>query len=160
MKANTDVKFMREALCEAEKAGAKGEIPIGAVVVFEDRIIGRGHNLRETTGDPTAHAEIIALREAARCIGHWRLIGCTLYVTLEPCPMCIGAVINGRVDRVCFGAYDPKAGCCGTLYDLPGERKFNHHPEATGGVLEEECAALLRDFFQNRRAEQKQEKSL
>jgi len=146
MKANTDVKFMREALCEAEKAGAKGEIPIGAVVVFEDRIIGRGHNLRETTGDPTAHAEIIALREAARCIGHWRLIGCTLYVTLEPCPMCIGAVINGRVDS--------------TLYDLPGERKFNHHPEATGGVLEAECAALLRDFFQNRRAEQKQEKSL
>jgi len=103
MTENTDVKFMREALCEAEKAGARGEIPIGAVVVFEDHIIGRGHNLRETTGDPTAHAEIIALREAAQRIGHWRLIGCTLYVTLEPCPMCIGAVINGRVDRVCFG---------------------------------------------------------
>ncbi|MFZ5974126.1 MAG: tRNA adenosine(34) deaminase TadA [Bacillota bacterium] len=157
MSGSLDEAYMKEAIAEAEKALALDEIPIGAVVVFEGRVIGRGHNLRETTGDPTAHAEMLALREAAKVIGHWRLIGCTLYVTLEPCAMCAGAVINGRVDRVCFGAYDPKAGCCGTLYDLPGEKKFNHHPGVEGGVLENTCAALLKDFFARKRAEQKKE---
>lgn len=153
-----DETYMKEALDEAKKAMHKGEIPVGAVVVLGGEVIGRGHNLREATGDPTAHAEMLALREAARAIGHWRLIGCTLYVTLEPCPMCAGAVINGRVDRVCFGAFDPKAGCCGTLYDLTGERKFNHHPDVAGGVLNDECAALIKEFFSKRRAAQKEEK--
>lgn len=158
MAGTPDEIFMKEALAEAKKAMDKGEIPVGAVVVLGGEVIGRGHNLREATGDPTAHAEMLALREAARAIGHWRLIGCTLYVTLEPCPMCAGAVINGRVDRVCFGAFDPKAGCCGTLYDLTGERKFNHHPDVAGGVLNDECAALLIEFFSKRRAAQKEEK--
>ncbi len=158
MAGTPDEIFMKEALAEAKKAMDKGEIPVGAVVVLGGEVIGRGHNLREATGDPTAHAEMLALREAARAIGHWRLIGCTLYVTLEPCPMCAGAVINGRVDRVCFGAFDPKAGCCGTLYDLTGERKFNHHPDVAGGVLNDECAALLKEFFSKRRAAQKEEK--
>jgi len=157
MAGTPDEIFMKEALAEAKKAMEKGEIPVGAVVVLGGEVIGRGHNLREATGDPTAHAEMLALREAARAIGHWRLIGCTLYVTLEPCPMCAGAVINGRVDRVCFGAFDPKAGCCGTLYDLTGERKFNHHPDVAGGVLNDECAALLKEFFSKRRAAQKEE---
>ena len=155
MMQNLDEAYMKEAIGEAKKALALDEIPIGAVVVRDGQIIGRGHNLRETTGDPTAHAEVLALREAANVIGHWRLIGCTLYVTLEPCAMCAGAAINSRVDRVCFGAYDPKAGCCGTLYDLFGEKKFNHHPAASGGVRENECAALLKDFFAIKRAEQK-----
>ena len=158
MAGTPDETYMKEALDEAKKAMDKGEIPVGAVVVLGGEVIGRGHNLREATGDPTAHAEMLALREAARAIGHWRLIGCTLYVTLEPCPMCAGAVINGRVDRVCFGAFDPKAGCCGTLYDLTGERKFNHHPDVAGGVLNDECAALLKEFFSKRRAAQKEEK--
>ncbi|MGI5907127.1 MAG: tRNA adenosine(34) deaminase TadA [Christensenellales bacterium] len=158
MAGTPDETFMKEALAEAKKAMDKGEIPVGAVVVLGGEVIGRGHNLREATGDPTAHAEMLALREAARAIGHWRLIGCTLYVTLEPCPMCAGAIINGRVDRVCFGAFDPKAGCCGTLYDLTGERKFNHHPDVAGGVLNDECAALLIEFFSKRRAAQKEEK--
>ena len=157
MAGTPDETYMKEALDEAKKAMDKGEIPVGAVVVLGGEVIGRGHNLREATGDPTAHAEMLALREAARAIGHWRLIGCTLYVTLEPCPMCAGAVINGRVDRVCFGAFDPKAGCCGTLYDLTGERKFNHHPDVAGGVLNDECAALLKEFFSKRRAAQKEE---
>ena len=158
MAGTPDETYMKEALDEAKKAMDKGEIPVGAVVVLGGEVIGRGHNLREATGDPTAHAEMLALREAARAIGHWRLIGCTLYVTLEPCPMCAGAVINGRVDRVCFGAFDPKAGCCGTLYDLTGGRKFNHHPDVAGGVLNDECAALLKEFFSKRRAAQKEEK--
>ena len=158
MAGTPDETYMKEALDEAKKAMEKGEIPVGAVVVLGGEVIGRGHNLREATGDPTAHAEMLALREAARAIGHWRLIGCTLYVTLEPCPMCAGAVINARVDRVCFGAFDPKAGCCGTLYDLTGERKFNHHPDVAGGVLNDECAALLKEFFSKRRAAQKEEK--
>jgi len=158
MAGTPDETYMKEALDEAKKAMDKGEIPVGAVVVLGGEVIGRGHNLREATGDPTAHAEMLALREAARAIGHWRLIGCTLYVTLEPCPMCAGAVINARVDRVCFGAFDPKAGCCGTLYDLTGERKFNHHPDVAGGVLNDECAALLKEFFSKRRAAQKEEK--
>ena len=158
MAGTPDEIFMKEALAEAKKAMDKGEIPVGAVVVLGGEVIGRGHNLREATGDPTAHAEMLALREAARAIGHWRLIGCTLYVTLEPCPMCAGAVINARVDRVCFGAFDPKAGCCGTLYDLTGERKFNHHPDVAGGVLNDECAALIKEFFSKRRAAQKEEK--
>jgi tRNA(adenine34) deaminase len=158
MAGTPDETYMKEALDEAKKAMDKGEIPVGAVVVLGGEVIGRGHNLREATGDPTAHAEMLALREAARAIGHWRLIGCTLYVTLEPCPMCAGAVINARVDRVCFGAFDPKAGCCGTLYDLTGERKFNHHPDVAGGVLNDECAALIKEFFSKRRAAQKEEK--
>lgn len=156
---NNDVEYIKQAIIEAEKAREKDEIPIGAVVVFNDEIIGRGHNLRESLGDPTLHAEMIAIRQAASVMGNWRLIGCTIYVTLEPCAMCAGAIINGRLDRVCFGAYDPKAGCCGTLYDLTGEKKFNHHPEVEGGIMERECATMLTDFFKKKRDLQKKQKS-
>ncbi|MCL6613687.1 MAG: tRNA adenosine(34) deaminase TadA [Firmicutes bacterium] len=149
----SDVGFMRAALAEAEKALAMDEVPVGAVVVAGGEIIGRGHNRRETEGDPTAHAEILALREAARRRGHWRLHGTTLYVTLEPCPMCAGALVNARVDRLVFGAIDPKAGAAGTLFNLVEDPRLNHRLEVTGGVLGEEAAELLRRFFRLRRGE-------
>jgi len=144
-------KYMREALAEAEKAAALGEVPVGAVVVYQGKIIGRGHNLRETKPDPTAHAEIRALQEAARTLGGWRLAGCTLYVTLEPCPMCAGALLQSRIDRVVYGADDPKAGSAGSLLNLLQFPGFNHSVKITGGVLEKECQEILRRFFQQRR---------
>jgi len=144
-------EFMREALLEARKALALEEVPIGAVLVREGRIIGRGHNLRETAVDPTAHAEIIALREAARALGAWRLAGTTMYVTIEPCPMCAGALVLARVEHLVYGAPDPKGGGVDTLYQIGQDGRLNHTFTVTGGVLEEECARLLRDFFRRLR---------
>ncbi|MBE6965283.1 MAG: nucleoside deaminase [Ruminococcaceae bacterium] len=141
-----DEFYMREAIALAEKAAELGEAPVGCVIVLDGEIIGRGYNLRESSGNPLTHAEIIAINEACRYVESFRLVGCELYVTLEPCPMCAGACINSRVERVIFGAYDPKAGSCGSvvnLFDLP----YNHKPALCGGVLEEECASLLSRFF-------------
>jgi tRNA(adenine34) deaminase len=143
--------FMQEALLEGQKALAKGEIPVGAVVVLDDVIIGRGHNLRETEHDATAHAEIIALREAGKKLGTWRLTGAVLYVTLEPCPMCAGALVQARLERVVYGADDPKAGAAGTLLNIPQFPGWNHFVKITGGVLADEAAALLQEFFQAKR---------
>jgi tRNA(adenine34) deaminase len=145
---------MREALAEAERAMEHGEVPIGCVVVDDaaGRIIGRGHNLRETQRDPTAHAEIIALRQAAASRGHWRLDGCTLVVTLEPCPMCAGALVNARVSRLVYGADDPKAGAVRTLYQICQDQRLNHRVEVTAAVMADQCAQLLRTFFQQQRA--------
>ncbi|EGK10194.1 tRNA adenosine(34) deaminase TadA [Kroppenstedtia eburnea] len=148
-------QWMMEAIREAEQAEAKGEVPIGAVLVREGEIIGRGHNLRESHQDPTAHAEMIAIREAARLLGGWRLAGCELYVTLEPCPMCAGAILLSRLDTLIYGAYDPKGGCAGTLMNLPRDDRFNHQVEVVGGILEQECGELLRDFFRKLRERRK-----
>jgi len=138
---------MLEALAEARRAAEIGEVPIGAVVVRDGEVIGRGHNRREVDGDPLAHAELLALREAAARTSGWRLSGCTMYVTLEPCAMCAGALVNSRVDRLVYGAADPKAGWCGTLGNLVQDPRLNHRLEVTAGVLEAESAALLREFF-------------
>jgi tRNA(adenine34) deaminase len=143
---------MRLALRQADLTAAAGDVPVGAVVVDSSGdVIGSGHNAREATGDPTAHAEIVALRAAASSVGGWRLAGCTLVVTLEPCTMCAGALVLARVDRVVFGAVDPKAGAVGSLWDVVRDRRLNHRPEVTGGVLEAECGELLRSFFEGRR---------
>jgi tRNA(adenine34) deaminase len=146
--------WMREAIAEANKALAADEVPIGAVVVHEPtgKIIGRGHNRRENDHDPTAHAEIIALREAARARGHWRLLDCVLVVTLEPCPMCAGAAVNARIPRLIYGCSDPKAGAVRTLYRLCEDERLNHCVAVEEGVLAEECAELLRSFFRAQRA--------
>lgn len=138
---------MREALALAERGRAAGEVPVGAVVVKDGEVIGRGFNCPITASDPTAHAEIRALREAAERVGNYRLLGCELYVTLEPCAMCAGAMIHARIARVVFGAPDPKTGACGSVVDLFGEARLNFHAEVTGGVLAEECGALLKEFF-------------
>lgn len=142
------------ALQEAEKACALGEVPVGAVIVQKGRVIASAYNLREQDKNAVAHAELLAIDRACMALGGWRLPECTLYVTLEPCPMCAGAVINARIDRVVFGAYDPKAGSCGSLADL-FSLPYNHKPECTGGVREEECAGLLRDFFRSLRQRRK-----
>jgi len=147
----SDESFMREAYEEAQQAAVVGEVPVGAVVVHRGTIIARAHNRRELDGDPTAHAEILALREAAEVLGSWRLEDCTLYVTLEPCFMCAGAVVNGRVARLVFGATDPKAGAVGSLADVPGDPRLNHRPEVVGGVLAEDCGSILKEFFAARR---------
>ncbi len=146
-----DAAFMREALAEARAAESHDDVPIGAVVVKDGRIIARARNRREADGDPTAHAEILALRDAARQVGFWRLEGCTLYVTLEPCFMCAGACVNARVERIVFAATDPKAGAAGSLADVPADARLNHNPEVIGGVLADEAAALLKAFFAARR---------
>jgi len=143
---------MRHALDEAVLSRASGDVPIGAVVLDPaGDVIGRGHNIREAVGDPIGHAEVVALRAAAEHRGEWRLSGCTLVVTLEPCTMCAGAVVLSRVDRLVFGAYDDKAGAVGSLWDVVRDRRLNHRPEVIGGVLAEESAALLDDFFASRR---------
>jgi tRNA(adenine34) deaminase len=143
---------MREALAEARSAVGGGDVPIGAVVVDADgTLIGRGHNEREADGDPTAHAEVLALREAAAVRGEWRLEGCTLVVTLEPCTMCAGATVLSRVDRLVFGAYDDKAGAVGSLWDVVRDRRLNHRPEVVPGVLAGECTRLLQAFFAGHR---------
>nr|WP_242861815.1 tRNA adenosine(34) deaminase TadA [Christensenella timonensis] len=146
----SDQDYMRIAIEEAKKAWEIDEVPIGALVVKDGRIIARAHNLRETGRSPLAHAEILAIGQASKHLGGWRLLDCTLYVTLEPCPMCAGACINARIPRIVFGAYDQKAGAFGTLYDL-SEGKLNHKPQITGGVLEEECASLLSGYFKQKR---------
>lgn len=143
--------WMQEAIEEARKAEALGEVPIGAVIVKDRKIIGRGHNLRETSLDPTAHAEMIAIRQASEYLSAWRLLDCTLYVTLEPCPMCAGAIVQSRVPLVVYGTTDPKAGCAGTLMNLLQEERFNHRVEIVSEVLREECAALLTNFFRQLR---------
>ena len=141
------------ALEEAERARRSADVPIGAVVVDADgQVIGRGHNEREATGDPTAHAEVLAIREAAKHVGEWRLTGCTLVVTLEPCTMCAGAIVLARLDRLVFAAYDEKAGAVGSLWDVVRDRRLNHRPEVVGGVLADEAGARLRDFFTGHRS--------
>ncbi|MBO2533575.1 tRNA-adenosine deaminase [Planifilum fulgidum] len=150
---SADERWMREALEEARKAAEIGEVPIGAVIVRNGEIVGRGHNRRETDRDPTAHAEMIAIREAAGRLGGWRLIGCSLYVTLEPCPMCAGAILQSRIERVVFGASDPKGGCAGTLMNLLADGRFNHQAEVVSGVLAEEGGSLLTGFFRKLRGE-------
>ncbi|GAI81698.1 unnamed protein product [marine sediment metagenome] len=148
-----DNHFLRLALREAQRAFKAGEVPIGAVVVQGKIVIGRGFNQREALHDPTAHAEILAITAAANHLGDWRLSGCTLYVTKEPCPMCAGAIVNSRLERLVFGAWDEQAGCCGSLYQLCRDPRFNHQVEVVGGVMETECRSLLQEFFQRRREE-------
>jgi tRNA(adenine34) deaminase len=143
---------MRAALDEARQARESGDVPIGAVVLdATGSVIARGHNVRERDGDPTAHAELVAVRRAAGVVGEWRLSGCTLVVTLEPCTMCAGAVVLSRLDRLVFGAFDAKAGAVGSLWDLVRDRRLNHRPEVVSGVLAAECSALLDDFFAHQR---------
>ncbi len=142
-----DETFMGLALEEASAAAAEGEVPVGAVVVREGEVVSRAHNRREAEHDPTSHAEIVAIREAARKLGRWRLSDCTVYATLEPCPMCAGAMHQARIERLVYGATDPKAGAVGTLYDIAGDERLNHRFEVTPGVRAEECAELLRSFF-------------
>jgi len=142
---------MREALALASAAAALGEVPVGAVLVKDGEVIGRGANRPISSADPTAHAEVVALREAAARLGNYRLTGCELYVTLEPCAMCVGAMLHARLARVVFGARDPKTGACGSVVDLPAVGALNHHARFEGGVLAEECSALLRRFFAERR---------
>lgn len=142
--------FMDQALDLARQAEALGEIPVGALVVKGGKIIGRGFNRRETDADATAHAEMLAIRQACQTLGNWRLTGCTLFVTLEPCPMCTGAILQSRLSQVVFGAFDPRAGCCGSFLALT-EEDFECHPALYGGVREAECLALLQDFFARRR---------
>ena len=147
-----DAIFMRCALDEAQKAYDLGEVPIGAVLVGADgAIVARGHNLRETWHDATAHAEMVAIQEACRRLGRWRLAGLTLYVTIEPCPMCAGAVVMSRLDRVVYGSTDAKAGACESLFNIPGHAALNHRPAVTAGVLQEECAGIMKRFFRERR---------
>jgi tRNA(adenine34) deaminase len=146
-----DKTWMLEALAEARRAGAEGEVPIGAVVVHEGRVVGRGRNARERLRDPTAHAEVLALQEAARALGRWRLTGATLYATLEPCPMCAGALVNARVERLVYAVADPKAGATGSLFDIARDARLNHRLAVDKGVLSAECGGLLRDFFRAKR---------
>lgn len=146
-----DEMFMVQALREAETAFAIGEVPIGAVLVRDGQVIARGHNLRETWHDPTAHAEIIAIKNAAEKLGAWRLTGCTLYVTIEPCPMCAGALVQARLTRLVYGAPDPKAGAVDTLYRLLNDERLNHQVQVTGGVRAEACGKIMQDFFRRLR---------
>lgn len=152
---DTDKKFIKKALAEAAKAYAKEEVPVGAIIVQNGKIIARAHNLRETKKSPTAHAEILAIEKAAKKLGGWRLLGCTIYVTLEPCPMCAGAIINARMTRVVFGAYDVKAGAFGSVFNL-NNGGLNHTVEVLGGVLREQCAEILGQYFREKRKENKQ----
>lgn len=150
-----DEYYMGLAIAEARKAEALGEVPIGAVIVRDGQVVGRGYNLRETAKDPLAHAELIAIKEASETMGGWRLIGATLYVTLEPCPMCAGAIVQARVHSIVYGAMDPKAGCAGSLMNLLQEERFNHQVEMIQGVREEECSELLKNFFRSLRERRK-----
>lgn len=147
----TDEAFMRLALSEAEQAAREGEIPVGAVLTRDGREICRAHNEREQACDPTAHAELLCLRRGAEILGDWRLRACTLYVTLEPCPMCAGAMVMSQLGTCVFGAADPRQGCCGSRYDLPGDRELGGVTRWQGGVLSEACAEVLTQFFQRRR---------
>lgn len=146
-----DEDYMRLAMALAQEAASQGEVPVGAVVVKNGEVIGRGRNAPISLNDPTAHAEIQAMREAAQSLGNYRLVECTLYVTLEPCAMCSGAIQHARIARLVYGASDPKTGCCGSVVNLMTEQKLNHHCEVTAGVLAEECGALLSNFFRQRR---------
>ncbi len=152
MKTDQDQNFMQAALEEAQKAFEEDEVPVGAVVVAGDRVVGRGRNHKEATNDPTAHAEMAAIRQAAEQLARWRLTDCTLYVTLEPCPMCLGAMLSARIARLVFGCADPKAGAAGTLYNLADDSRLNHKIVVEAGVLERQAAELLKTFFKNRRS--------
>ena len=151
-----DIKYMREAVNEASKAIESGEVPIGCVIVYQDEIIGRGHNLRNSKKNPLCHAEISAINEAACFMGDWRLEECTLYVTVEPCPMCAGAIVQARIPRVVFGTPNVKAGCAGSILNILNEPKFNHQVDVTCGVLREECAAPMSEFFKRFRKKNKE----
>ena len=146
-----DEHYMRMALAAARDAGAADEVPVGAVIVFDQRVIASAGNQREALADPTAHAEMIAITQAAAARGDWRLEGCTLYVTLEPCPMCAGAIVQARIPRVVYGADDPKAGAARTLFNILDDQRLNHRAEVAGGVLATECGGLLADFFRQKR---------
>ena len=150
MDSDLHIKMMQEALRLAGKAAEKDEVPVGALIVREGRIIARAYNQRESKKSPTAHAELLAIEKAAKKLGGWRLPGCTLYVTLEPCPMCAGAIVNARVEKVVYGAPDPKAGALGSVYDL-AQGKLNHTPEVLSCVLKEECGQILSDYFKKKR---------
>jgi tRNA(adenine34) deaminase len=153
---NQDEQFMREALLLAQQAAELGEVPVGAIVVKDGVIVGRGSNAPIGSHDPSAHAEILALRDAAKNIGNYRLVDCSLYVTLEPCAMCAGAIQHARIGQLVFGAKDPKTGACGSVVNLMAEDKLNHHTDVAAGVLENECGQLLSDFFKQRRQAKKQ----
>ena len=150
-----DKQFMKVAIEQAGIAEENGDVPIGAVIVHKDQVIGRAYNQRVQLNDPTAHAEIIALTQAAAFLESWRLEGCTMYVTLEPCPMCAGALVLSRMDRLVYGCDDPKAGACKSLYNIVQDERLNHRLEVTSGVLEEDCSELLQGFFARRRRENK-----
>ena len=147
----SDTDAMRLAIAQAVAAGEHDDVPIGAVVMRDGQVIAARHNERELTGDPTAHAEVLALRDAAAVVGHWRLMDCTLYVTLEPCVMCAGALVNSRIGRVVYGATDPKAGAVASLYEVCSDSRLNHRPLVESGVLADECGRLLKDFFAAKR---------
>ena len=155
-----DRRFMEAALAEARAAQQCGEVPIGAVLVLDGQIIGRGHNRRETAEDPTGHAEMLAIRQAAAAISHWRLLQTTLYVTLEPCVMCMGAIILARIPRLVFACRDPRAGAVGSIYDFSQDERFNHRVTVTEGVLAQECTELLSGFFKELRAGKKSRKTV
>ena len=146
-----DKRYMKMAIEQAKIAEENGDVPIGAVIVYKNQIIGKAYNQREQLKDPTAHAEIIALTQAAAFLESWRLNGCTMYVTLEPCPMCAGALVLGRLDRLVYGCDDPKTGACKSLYNIVQDERLNHRLEVTSGVLAEDCSKMLQDFFQRRR---------
>ena len=150
-----DERFMKAAIEAAKIAEENGDVPIGAVIVGKNKIIGRAYNQREQLADPTAHAEIIALTQAAAALENWHLNGCTIYVTLEPCPMCAGALVLSRMDRLVYGCDDPKAGACGSLYNIVTDERLNHRLEVTSGVLQEQCRQQLQEFFAKRRIENK-----
>jgi|TARA_B110000196_G_C20993659_1_gene589457 tRNA(adenine34) deaminase len=148
---NSQSEWMLQAFRLAEKAFSEGEVPVGSIVVKNNRIIGRGYNQRERLKDPTAHAEIIAITAASATLDDWRLEGSTLYVTKEPCPMCAGAIINSRISHLVFGAYDEKKGCCGSLYQLCGDKRLDSRTAVTGGIEEAQCAGILKEFFSSKR---------
>lgn len=153
-----DKKFMREAIRQAEKAAAMEEVPIGCVIVYQDKIIARGYNRRNIQGSTLAHAELLAIAKASRKLGDWRLEECTMYVTLEPCPMCAGAIVQARIPRVVIGTMNPKAGCAGSILNLLQNKQMNHQVAQTNGILQEECQNLMQDFFRNLRQKRKAEK--
>ena len=148
--------FMKEALQEAEKAASEGEVPVGAVIVRDGEIIARAHNRTEQAKDPTAHAEILAIRDAAAALGGWRLPGCSMFVTVEPCSMCAGAIVWARIERLYIGAMDPKAGACGSLYNIPCDSRLNHNVEIETGLMGEACSRLMKEFFRKLRSEERQ----
>jgi len=150
-----DCKYMKEAIKQAKKAAAIDEVPIGCVIVYQNKIIARGYNRRNKEKSTLAHAEIAAIKKAAKKLGDWRLEDCTMYVTLEPCPMCAGAIVQARLPRVVIGALNPKAGCAGSIIDLFQVKEFNHHVEKETGILEEECSRMMKEFFQDLRKKKK-----
>ena len=148
----TDEYYMRQAVLQARRARRLNEVPIGCVIVYEDKIIARGYNRRVTDHSTLAHAEIAAIKKACRVLGDWRLEGCTMYVTLEPCPMCAGAIVQARIPRLVIGCMNPKAGCCGSVLDMTHEKGFNHQVDVTSGVMGDECSEMLKSFFRELRA--------